>query len=32
VQYSVDHQKDHHFRLVEAETARLALGHLNGNH
>jgi len=32
VQDAVDHQKNHHLHSVEAETIRLALGRLDGNH
>jgi hypothetical protein len=32
VQDAMDYQKDNHFHLIEAETVRLALGRLNGNH
>jgi len=32
VKHSMDHQKDNHFLIVEAETVRLVLGCFNGNH
>jgi len=32
VKHAMDHQKDHHFHIVETETARLALGCFNRNH
>jgi hypothetical protein len=32
VENAMDHQKDNHFHVIEAETVRLALGRLNGNH
>jgi len=32
VKHSMDHQQDHHFRTVETETVRLALGRFNRNH
>ena len=32
VKHAMDHQQDHHFRTVETETVRLALGSLSRNH
>ncbi len=32
VKHAMDHQKDHHFHIVETETVRLALGCFNRNH